>query len=235
MRATIDRVDVVGERIYLLVVTIVVLNGHFDRERVSNLLKIDWLVVQDAAALVQVFDELSDTATIVKLVRLLSLFALIFDRDPNSFVEKSFFAQALRKFFKTEFRSVEDFGVRLEGNLGAAFTSLAGLLQALNRNSAHIVLFVSQSIAPDFQMQLFRKKVNAGHPDAVQSAGDFVSIRIELTACMQFGHHNLSRRTLFFLHHIDGNTAAVIDYRNRVIEMDRYFNCVAVSGQCFVN
>src|SRR4030095_3243461 len=131
MRAAIDRVDVVGERIDLLVVTIVVLDGHFNGKRIGDLLKIDRFVVEHAAALVQVLDEFSDAATVVKLVRLLSLFTLILDRDANAFVEKSFFAQALRKFFKTEFSRVEDFGVRLESNLCAALTSLAGLLQTL--------------------------------------------------------------------------------------------------------
>jgi len=42
-----------------------------------------------------VLHEFSNAATIVKLVRLLRLFAFVFDRDANAFVEKGFFPQTL--------------------------------------------------------------------------------------------------------------------------------------------
>jgi len=51
--------------------------------------------VQDRLVLVEVLDEFGDAAAIVELVRLLRLFALVVDRDADTFIEKSLFAQAL--------------------------------------------------------------------------------------------------------------------------------------------
>src|ERR1041385_4954720 len=158
MRAPIDRVDIIREGINLLVITVVVLNSDFDRERVTNLLKVDWLVVQHGFVLVQVLHELSDTAAIVKLVRLLVLFPLIFDRYPDAFVEKSFFAQALGKFVEAELGRIKNLRVRFESDLGSAFAGLPGLLERGNRYAAFVLLFVGQTIAPNFQVQSFRKK-----------------------------------------------------------------------------
>ena len=96
MCAAIDRVDVVGERIDLLVVAIVVLDGYFDRKRIADLLEINRLVVQHALILVQVLHEFGNAAAIVKLVRLFRFFPFIANRDANALVEKSFFAQPFR-------------------------------------------------------------------------------------------------------------------------------------------
>ena len=72
------------------------MDRDFDRKCVGNFLEIDWLVVQHALVLVEVLDEFGDAAPIVELVRLLRFFAFVFDRDANTFIEKSFFAQAFR-------------------------------------------------------------------------------------------------------------------------------------------
>ena len=164
MRAAVHRVDVVGKGIDLLVVAVVVLNRDFDRKAVAFLLKIERLVVKRALVLVQMFDEFRNAALVVELVRTLRLFALVFDRDANAFVEKGLLAQALGQFVETKLGVVENLRVRLERDLGSALPRLSGLLQARNWNAANILLFVSLTVSPDLQTQRLRKKVDDETP-----------------------------------------------------------------------
>src|SRR6266404_8089001 len=115
------------------------------------------------------FDELGDAAPIIELVPTLRLFALVLNRDSNTFVKESFFSQPLRKFVKTELGCVEDLQIRFESDLRSAFASLAGLLQTAHWNSSCVILFIGQTVAPDFQMKSLRKKIYAGDTDAVQT------------------------------------------------------------------
>ena len=130
---------------------------------------------------------------------------------------------------------IENLRVRLESDLGAAFPCLAGLLQTRHRNPADVVLLVSLSVAPDLQMQRLGKKVDAGNADAVQAAGDFVSVGVKLSAGVKLGHHHFRRRLSLLLHLVDGNAAAVVDHRDRIVQMDRDFHRVAISRQRLVD
>jgi hypothetical protein len=88
VRTAVDRVDVIRERIDLLVVAVVVLDCDLDRKIFTFLLEIDRLIVQRRLVLVQVLNELRNAALVVKLMRTLRLLTLVFDRDPNAFVKK---------------------------------------------------------------------------------------------------------------------------------------------------
>ena len=68
-------------------------------------------------------------------------------------------------------------------------------------------------------MECLRKSVHAAHANAVQTARDFVGVRIELTTGVQFGHDNLGCRDAFILVHIHRNAATVIDHGDRIIAM----------------
>ena len=71
----------------------------------------------------------------------------------------------------------------------------------------------------------------------MQSAGNFVGRGIELSAGMQRGHHDLRGGNLFAVdvHVVDRNAAAVIDHGDGVVDVDRDFDLVGVSGERFVN
>ena len=84
--------------------------------------------MQRALVLVEMLDELGDAALVIELVRLFWLFAFVLDRDADALVEKGLLAQPLGKFVKTELVVVENLRVRLEGDLCAALSRLAGLL-----------------------------------------------------------------------------------------------------------
>ena len=79
----------------------------------------------------------------------------------------------------------------------------AGFLEQSHGDAALIFLFERAAVAPDFKLQQFRQCVDAvSHADAVQAAGNFVGIGVELAAGMQLGHHHLRRtgHALFFMH-----------------------------------
>ena len=84
-------------------------------------------------------------------------------------------------------------------------------------------------------MQFLRKKIHAGNSDAVQPSGDLVSVGVKLSAGVQFRHHHFGGRLSLFLHFIDRDPAAVIDYRDRIVQMDRDFDGVAISSQCLID
>ena len=71
----------------------------------------------------------------------------------------------------------------------------------------------------------------------MQSAGNFVGRRVELSTRVQLGQHDLYRRNFFAVdvHHVDGNSAAVVDYRDGIIDVNGDVNFVSVSGKRFVN
>ena len=86
--------------------------------------KVNRLVVQQRLVLVKVLDELGDAAAVVELVRALGLLPLVLDGDADALVEERLFAQALGEFVEAELADLEDFGVGLEGDFGAAAAGL---------------------------------------------------------------------------------------------------------------
>ena len=185
--------------------------------------------------LVEMLDELGDSAFVVELVRLFRLLALVFDGDADAFVQKCLFAQALGQFVEAEFDQIEDLRIRFEGDLRAASSRLAGVLQASHGDAAHIFLLVGFAVSPDLHMQRLGKKVHHGNADTVQAAGNFVGISVELAAGVQFGQDDFGRGFSFLLDFVNRNAAPVVDHGDRVVEVNSYFDCVTVSGQRFVD
>src|SRR5262249_26262496 len=97
MGTAVDRVDVVGKREDFLVVAVVVLDRNLDREVLltSRFVEIDRLGMQNILVLVEMLDEFCDAAEVEKLMSLLSLGALIGNRDLDTLVEKGLLAQPL--------------------------------------------------------------------------------------------------------------------------------------------
>ena len=55
----------------------------------------------------------------------------------------------------------------------------------------------------------------------MQAAGDLVAAALaELAAGVQDGEHDLDGRLALLLHHRDGDAAAVVDHRDRVVRVD---------------
>ena len=95
------------------------------------------------------------------------------------------------------------------------------------------------AVTADGQPQPFRQRIDAGHADAVQTAGNLVGVLVELAAGMQHAHDDFGRGALGFVLVVEfdagGDAAAVVGDGNRVVGMDGDYDIVAMSGQCFVN
>src|SRR5215470_10972515 len=123
-------------------------------------------------------------------------------------------------------------------NFGAALaSSAAGFLQLAGGVTLGIGLLPGGAVAPDLEFQFFAERVHHGNPHAVQTAGNFVGGGIKLAAGVQLGHHHLRSGNFFAVnvHGIDGNAAAVIDDRNRIVDVDGSVDSVGVAGQRLVD
>ncbi len=248
MRAAVDGVDVVGKAEERLRVAVVVLQGDFDVNgavagRAGFLaLHVDRRVMEDSLAAVEMFDKFRDAAVVKKIGCLIGIFALINECDLEAFVEESEFAETLGKSVEVKLRHRHDGGVGFESDLRAVLAAcFAGRGETAFGNAAFVVLFPRERVgrrffgrAPDLQMQLFGKRIHAAHADAMQTARNLVAVGIELAARVQFGHNNLGRRDAFLVH-IDRDAAAVVDDRNRVVDVNRYVDLGTVACQSFVD
>ena len=99
-----------------------------------------------------------------------------------------------------------------------------------------VVLRPREAVAPDLDVELLRQRVDDRDADAVQAAGDLVAAAVaELAAGVQHGQHDLDGRLALLLHRRDGDAAAVVDDRDRVVRVDRDVDAVAVAGERLVD
>src|SRR5579872_4994512 len=72
----------------------------------------------------------------------------------------------------------------------------------------------------------------------MQSAGDLVVGRIEFSACIELGKHHLNGGHLLTVcqhHHVDGDTAAIVNDGDRVVDVDGDFDFLGMTGEGFVD
>ena len=80
-----------------------------------------------------------------------------------------------------------------------------------------------------------RECIDAGNPDAVQTAGNFITAFVELTARVEYRHDDFQRRAFFFGHDARGNATPVILYRYGIIFVNNDLDGVAVPGHSLVD
>ena len=136
VRAAFVRVDVVRERVDRFRVAVVPLQRDLGVDAVLLAAHVDRLLVDGGLVLVQVLDERDDAALVVELVVL--AVALVVERDENAAVQERQLAQALRQRVEAEDGGLEDLGVGLEGDLGAAALGRAGDFERPRRRAALI-------------------------------------------------------------------------------------------------
>src|SRR6185503_2648150 len=232
MRAAFVRVDVVGEGVNRLGVAVVPLQRDLGIDAVTVAAHVDRLLVDRRLVLVQVVDERNDAALVVELVRL--PIALVVEGDDDAAVQERELAQALREDVEAEDGGLEHLGVGFERDLGAALLGRAGDVERRGRHAALIRLLVDLPVAPDFEVEYLRERVDHRDADAVQAAGDFIAVVVELAAGVKNGQHHfgggLAARVL-----IDRNAAAVVDHRDRAVDVDGDVDLVAEPGQRLVD
>ena len=102
--------------------------------------------------------------------------------------------------------------VGLEAHGSAAATvDFAEVLDFSGGEPAGIFLFVELLPPATSTMQCSESAFTTESADAMEAAGGFINLRVELAAGVQRGHDHLKRRlVLEFGVRIDGNAAAVI-------------------------
>jgi hypothetical protein len=85
------------------------------------------------------------------------------------------------------------------------------------RNAVAETDLVDLAVAPDHQLQPDRKRVDHGHADAVQAAGDLVGVLVELAAGMQLRHDHFGRRNALALVNVGRNAAAIVGDGHRPV------------------
>ena len=104
------------------------------------------------------------------------------------------------------------------------------------RLAALVLLAPDVAVAADLDEQQLGQRVDDRDADAVQAAGDLVAAAVaELAAGVQHGQHDLDGRALLLLHDADGDAAAVVDDRDRVVRVDRDVDARAVAGERLVD
>ena len=97
-----------------------------------------------------------------------------------------------------------------------------------------VLLLEDLPVAPDLEVELLRERVDDRHADAVQTAGHLVAVVVELAAGVQHRQHDFGRRPPACVL-IGGNAAAVVDDRDRAVDVDRDVDLIAEAGQRLVD
>jgi len=91
------------------------------------------------------------------------------------------------------------------------------------------------SVAINREPQGIGKCVYDGNADAMQTAGYFVRIVVELPAGMQNSHDDFCSRSAFFFVDVYRNAATIVGNGNGVVGMYDNFNIVTVASKSLVN
>jgi hypothetical protein len=94
---------------------------------------------------------------------------------------------------------------------------------------------VNFAFALDNQLQLLRQGVNHGNAYAVQAAGNFIGVIVELTACVQDGHDHFRRGDALFRVNTGWDATAIIGDGDGVIRMDGDHDVFTVTRERFVD
>jgi len=162
--------------------------------------------------------------------------ALVGDADVQARVQKRQLPQSLGERIEVEFHDLEDGGVWLEGDFGAAQIGDPDLRDLLLGHAPGVLLLVDFSLPLDLETKPLRKRVHAGHADAVEPAGDLIGGILELAACVQLGHHYVDG-----VHPLNGRvradrySAPVVLDGNGIVDVDDELNVGADSGESLVH
>ncbi len=123
----------------------------------------------------------------------------------------------------------------MEPDLGAGLFARPDHLEVAGRNAALVPLSPHLRIALDLDLEPIRKRVDDGHADAVQAAGHFVCVLVELSARVQARQHDFRGRALLDRMLVDRDAAAVVHHRDRLVIVDRDGDLTTEAGQSLVD
>ncbi len=234
VRAAFVRVDVVGEREDRLLIAVVPLHRDFDLALIGRALEVDDVLVGDVLRFVDVGDEVLDPAFVVKLDRL-TVDPFVDECHAQALGQERHLAQPRNECRRVEVGLVEDRRVGQERDRRPRLRRRADLLHRALRDATRELLAVDLAVQLDGRDQPVGECVHDRRTDAVQAAGDLVALAAELSAGMKLGQDHLERRDAGAWDLVDGDTAAAVDHRDRVVRVNRHRDGVVVARESFVD
>src|SRR5437763_1061145 len=148
------------------------------------------------------------------------LAALVDQVDAQAGGEERGVAHALLERGEAEVERLEDVGVGQEGDRRAGLVARLAPLESAQRHAALVGLGPDVPVAPYFDVEPLRERVDDRDADAVQAARDLVAATLaELPAGVQHGEHNLDRGLLLFLHGGHGDATTVEKEQKPAVEV----------------
>ena len=182
---------------------------------------------------VEVLDEGDDAPLVGEVVALAA--ALVGDADADAGVQERELSQALGQHLEREVDGREDVAVGEEGDAGACGVGGADFLKVRVGITAAIGLAPDLSVASDLELEALRERVDHGHADAVQAAGDLVGGFVEFAARVESGHHDLGGWPAFLDVDVDGDPAPVVDDGDARVLVDHHRDLLAKAGHGLVD
>ena len=237
---TLDRIDVVYIRVYVLRERVVVLHGHLDGHALRLGVEVDDLVDDLLTArLIQVLHELLQTLLRIEVV-LTQLAILIgthvVEIQVNTLVQEGQLAQTrCQNVVAIDGRMGKDLRVGMERNGRTTILAFADYLDLRDGLTLAIRLAENLTLAVNLGNEQGRKCIHARYTHTVQTTRHLVAALVELTTGVEYGHNDLQCRFLLLLVHAGRNTATVIAYGDRVVLANGYVNRIAVASQRLVD
>src|SRR5580700_11076196 len=236
MRATVALRDVVGKAEHRLVIAVVPPKRAFDADGVALRFDDNRLRYQGRLVAVEIFDEGFNAALVAQNLALLDRVAHVGEHDGDAGIEEGEFAQPVFQRGEIELRHGEGFLRRQKSHFGS--TAVKGRADDSERSYGFAVaelhgMFVA--VAPDRQLERTGQRIDDGHADAVQSAGDLVGVLVEFSAGVQLRHdHFGGRHTLAFVN-VGRNTAAVVAHSAGTVRVEGNFDLLGKARQRLIN
>ncbi len=244
MRAAVDRVDRVRERVHGLVEPVVVLDGAFDDVAIDFALHVHRLEVDRFALPVHVPDKALDAALEVVVDFLAG--PLVAEVEPDLLGQECVHPQPLGLDSEVEIDALEDRCIRLEAHRGAVVPRARQFHrgQFVERHAAGVLLSVHlaclvrslrRRVRDNLNQHVLGKGIHHARANAVQPARDLVPAAAELAARMEYGHDRLDRCLARLLLDVDGDATAVVGDAAPAVCPDNHLHPVAVTRHRLVD
>ncbi|MCG3118401.1 MAG: hypothetical protein ALAOOOJD_00590 [bacterium] len=233
MRAAFDGVNVIDIGKNIVIVSIVILQRQFHRHILTLTGNINRFFHQGFARFIDILHEFADTALVLKFFFLAG--ALVEDINLEFFVKKRQLPQPFDQGIKIKFLLAENFVVGKERDFGAGAFAFANGFDIVHRRATGVFLHVDVAVAGNFHHHPFRKRIDDGNADAVQTAGHFVRFFVKLAAGVQLGHHHFERRPFDDGMEINRNAAPVIFNGDAAIFVDGHLDFITKTDEGLVN
>ncbi len=195
--------------------------------------------MNDVLVFPELLHEFLDPVLVEKDLLLRRLGPLILERDLEARIEECELAQTAGEALELKLRRDREnrrVGQESDERAGRLLVfQLADDAQFLGRFPALESHVVNLAVAGDLHLEPIGERVDALRADAVQTAGVFIGALPEFAAGMEIGQDEFDGRHLELGMHIDRNTAAIVAYRNRAIDVNRDVDLGAVAGEMFVD